>query len=313
MSVFVFVIGILLVGGAVALGAYASHYGEKAKKGLIALLATIGLGVIIISQSFVIVPTGSAGVRVSFGQVDTAPVFQGVNWKLPFVQSIETISTKQHDATFATDYGFSAESKEKITVTITNVTVTYAINAEMVPWLVANVADKDLVSADIVSAGLKEATQQLTVDQVTRREVLQPLAVERIQKALDAKYGADVIYVRAVVINNVAYDEAYEQAISDRARAQEAQAQQAIINQTNIDQATAEAEAARIRAQGEADALEIAAAAQAEANRLIAESITPEMIEWRWIEAIGEWRPYVIGGDALPMVQLPEGMTAPTE
>lgn len=67
--------------------------------------------------------------------------------------------------------------------------------------------------------------------------------------------------------------------------------------------ATIEAERKRIAAEGEAEAILIAAEAEAEANRLISESLTPELIEKMQIE---QWNGDVpmVQGDATPIIDL---------
>ena len=80
--------------------------------------------------------------------------------------------------------------------------------------------------------------------------------------------------IKEIIINNMDFDESYNEAIAKKSQAIQEQQEQAIRNQTSIDQAKAEAEAERQRAQGQADAELIQAQAKAEANRIISESIT---------------------------------------
>ena len=55
----------------------------------------------------------------------------------------------------------------------------------------------------------------------------------------------------------------------------------------------------------------ITAEAEAEANKKIAESLTPELIELKRIdvemkqaESLGNWRPSVVGGNSVPMLDI---------
>jgi len=56
---------------------------------------------------------------------------------------------------------------------------------------------------------------------------------------------------------------------------------------------------ALLRAEAEAEKLRIAAQAQAEANRLIQESLTPELIDLKKVEAWDGKLPNVVGSDTL--------------
>lgn len=79
---------------------------------------------------------------------------------------------------------------------------------------------------------------------------------------------------------------------------------QARQRQNEIETARAEAEKERARAQGAADAILIEARAQAEANRILSESLTPEVLQ---STALSKWDgvlPRMTGDGAIPMVNV---------
>ena len=260
--------------------------------------AVLGLICIIGGNCFTVVPTGYTGVRTTFGLIDQESCMPGFNFVTPFVQNISLVNNKQQDIRF-TDKIWS-ETKEQTVVYMENVTVTYQIVPESSAWIYANVENwvQELVDIDIVSSALKSASRGLAADVVTDRAVIEPAAREQLQTALDDKYGENRVIIKEIIINNMDFDESYNEAIAKKSQAIQEQQEQAIRNQTSIDQAKAEAEAERQRAQGQADAELIQAQAKAEANRIISESIT-EATQRQ--DAINKWNGelprYAGGGD----------------
>lgn len=222
----------------------------------------------------------------------------GFNLVAPFAQNISLVNNKQQDIRFSEQIW--SETKEQTVVYMENVTVTYQIVPESSAWIYANVENwvEELVDIDIVSSALKSASRELTADVVTDRGVIEVAARERLQNALDDKYGENRVIIKAVIINNMDFDESYNQAIAKKSEAIQQQQEQAILNQTDIDKAKAEAEAERQRAQGAADAELIQAEAKAEANRIISESISDATQRQ---DAIDKWNgelpKYTGGGD----------------
>lgn len=318
LNLIIIVLGLLAAAGGVALSVKAKANGEKAR-GFTKALVAVGLLVAVFGGSFVIIPTGYTGVRSVFGQVDQTPMSPGFNWIIPIVQNVERVNNKQQDIQIATadkegpNYIWG-ESKDKVQVYMADVTITYQISPDRAAWIHANVSDykNNLVSHDLVASALKNATKQLTTYDVTTRSAVEPLAAENVQRMIDEKYGEGTILIVKVVINDMNFEDTYNEAVEQKNIAMQRQEQQAIENQTNIDKANAEAESARIAAEGRAVAAIAEAEGIAEANRLVAESLTPEILQQGYIDAIGQWRPYVIGGDgAYPTFTLPTPEAAP--
>mgnify|MGYP002510072485 CR=1 FL=1 len=262
------------------------------------VFATLGLACVVGGNCFTVVPTGYTGVRTTFGLIDQESCMPGFNFVTPFVQNISLVNNKQQDIRF-TDKIWS-ETKEQTVVYMENVTVTYQIVPESSAWIYANVENwvEELVDIDIVSSALKSAARALSADIVTDRSVIEAEAERLLQAALDGKYGENRVTVKGVIINNMDFDESYNQAIAQKSQAIQEQQEQAIRNQTNIDKARAEAEAERERAQGLADAELIQAEAKAKANEIISNSIT-EATQRQ--DAIDKWNGelprYAGGGD----------------
>lgn len=260
---------------------------------VVAVLAAI----IVIGNSFAIIPTGYTGVRVTFGQISNAVVPNGINFKIPFVQEIQKVNNKQQDITFPNT--ISAETAERNEVFFSGVTVTYQINSSKSSWIYANVSDykNNLVSENLVASALKGTSKSLTPTDVTNRNLLEPLVKENIQKSLDEKYGSEVVKINKVVVTNATFDDEYNNKIAQKQQAQMAYETQQIENKTAVEKAEADAAVKLRNAQAEADALKVQAEAEAEANKLLEESLTPNVLKNATIEKWDGQLPKVQGAE----------------
>lgn len=315
MNFIVFIIGLALLAYAIlSTASKMAHYGRavryaeatdapkpaKPKVARKTLIALIGLAIMLVAFSFTIVPTGYTGVRTTFGLIDQEACKPGFNVVVPFVQNISLVNNKQQDLTFPDRV--NGESKEQVVTWMENVQVVYRVNPEYSAWIFANVENwvQDLVDSEVVASAMREATRQLSVNVVTDRGIIEPIAKEMLQQGLNEKYGENMVEVKTVIINNMGFDDDYDAAIAEKSRAVQEQQKKAIQNQTAIDEAKAKAESARAIAQGNADAARIEAEGKAEANRILVESITNQtqlqdiIAKWN-----GELPKYTGAGDGL--------------
>lgn len=277
--------------------------------GRIVATAILALFLIItIFSSFTIIPSGYTGVRTTFGQIDDSVVQNGFALKIPFVQHIQKVNNKQQEITFKDKIW--GESSERTVVFMENVVVTYRINPEYSAWLYANVTDykQNALPQTLVASAMKASMVSLEAANVTNRSKIEPVAVQNLQEAIDKKYGdVRVITIVNVNINNMDYEDSYNNAIAAKQVAQLEYERRQIENQMAINTANAEAEQKRIAAQAEADKQVIAAEAearailavaeaQADANKKIADSLTDSLIEYQKIQTWDGKLPTVTGG-----------------
>lgn len=290
------------------------------KKSVIGTIASVVLGaaIALFGMAFVIIPSGYTGVKTTFGQIAEETLPNGFNWKTPFIESIEIVNNKQQDAGFAQkDSKIWGETSEKVPVYMADVTVTYQIDNEKSAWIYANVSDykSQLISDAMVASSLKDAAVQFTAEQVTVRSNIEPAAQKELQESLDNKYGENVVHILKVVINDIDFEDSYNEAINQKNLAAKQAEAQAIQNQIEIDKATKDAETQRIaaeaqataetaKAQGEADAIRIKAEAEAEANRKLSESLTDNVLRNKLYDKWNGELPKV-SNDSAPLVSIP--------
>lgn len=280
----------------------------KKRKALSAALCILGVILLVVAQSFTIVPTGYTGVRTTFGQIDKNVVQAGINFKIPFVQSIDLVNNKQQDIDFnEEDIGkIGAESSERTSLYMENIVVTYSISSEKSAWIYANVSnyEDNLVSPRLVASALKSASKQLNSTDVTNRAILEPLAEKTVQESLDEKYGSNVVTINKIVINNIVFDEDYDKAIAEKQNAQLAYEKQQIANKQAVEKAQADAEVKKKEAEAEAEAVLIKAEAEAKANKKINDSLSDKVIEYNKVDKWNGELPYV-SGSSTPVISLP--------
>ncbi len=265
--------------------------------GFIVLIAAVVLAVFIAFCSATVVPTGYTGVRSTFGKIDEKPVGEGLQWHTPFIQSIRLVCNKQTDQEYRDKIW--SETSNRTAVYYEGTIVTTSISADKSAWLVANVADyKNAVTSGMVQSAIKSASKGFEDVDATNRSMIEPKALEYLQKAIDEKYGEGVITVNRVVITNADFDDDYNNAIAAKQRAKLNAETQEIENQKNVAKAEADKKVAMTLAEGQAEAKKIEAQGQAEANRLLQESITPNILEDKKLEKWDGKLPVYVVGDS---------------
>ena len=146
--------GIILIVAGIVIPMIIKSRGSESKKGLRSVLIILGAVVLLGGQCFAIIPTGYSGVRSTFGQISNQSVPQGINFKIPFIQSIDLVNNKQQDVTVPAQVW--GESSEKVPVYASDIVVTFQISASKSAWIYANVTNTaELVSQSIVASAIQ--------------------------------------------------------------------------------------------------------------------------------------------------------------
>ena len=295
--------------------AYNDTHNKQKKFTAVPILIITGLVLIVLGNSFTIIPTGYTGVRTTFGQVSESVADKGFHWKKPFIEKIVLVNNKQQDITI--DSKIWGETEEKTPVYATDVVITYQINETASAWLYSNVTNhKNLIDNKLVASALKSAMVELDVETVTNRSYVEPLLVDKLQMAVNEKYGENVIIIKNTVINNMDFEESYNQAIAEKSIASQNRQRQAIENETAvakaeadkqvaIAKAEADAETRRIAAEAEAEAILTKANAEAEANHKLSDSLTDNIIKNKTVEKWDGSLP-IVNGDNTPIISIGE-------
>jgi len=126
-----------------------------------------------------------------------------------------------------------------------------------------------------------------------------------MQAALE-RYG---IIVEDVYLADISFSPEYTQAIEQKQVAQQAvEREREVLNQKRI-----QADQAEAQAKGEASAEVARAQGAAQANRLLTESITPELIEYQKVQKWDGKVPIYQGGDASVLLPGPSSSQSQTQ
>lgn len=269
-------------------------------------LTIAGLAVMLLVNSIAIVPTGYTGVKTAFGQISQDGMPQGLNFKMPFVQSVHLVNNKRQRKVYSGKIW--GETTEKVQVFGENIYYVYQIAPERSAWLKANIAGDtdDLITGIDLSTALKAAMGTFPAATVTKRELIEPLAAENLNELLATKYGKGTVNVIMIEIDQMDFEDSYNQALAEKAIAAKKQEEQAIKNQTDIEKAEAdkkiaiaaaegEAEANRIRAKANAEARLIQVEAETKANQMINESTTDTVLRNKFYNVWNGQLPSVMG------------------
>lgn len=240
------------------------------------------------------VHTGYVGVVYSAKGVEQQTISQGWHFMSPLKHVSEFPITQQRVvfSNAPSDYGAKEHADWHIdapanggTIAI-NLTVNYNFLPEHVVELYTKFGGMDgeslmesKIQNDII-AYVKEVTPQFSVMQIYSddRAGVNTAITNYLNEKLTAEYG---INVSSALIVDAQPDDTLMQKI----RAKEQAKQDAEIAELNKQTALAQAETDKVRAQTEADVKMIEAQAEADANKVLSESITPELIQMKEAEA----------------------------
>ena len=240
------------------------------------------------------VHTGYVGVVYSAKGVEQQTISQGWHFMSPLKHVSEFPITQQRVvfSNAPSDYGAKEHADWHIdapanggTIAI-NLTVNYNFLPEHVIELYTKFGGMDgeslmesKIQNDII-AYVKEVTPQFSVMQIYSddRAGVNTAITNYLNEKLTAEYG---INVSSALIVDAQPDDTLMQKI----RAKEQAKQDAEIAELNKQTALAQAETDKVKAQTEADVKMIEAQAEADANKVLSESITPELIQMKEAEA----------------------------
>lgn len=251
----------------------------------------VAVGAVICTER---VHTGYVGVVYSAKGVEQQTISQGWHFMSPLKHVSEFPITQQRVvfSNAPSDYGTKEHADWHIdapanggTIAI-NLTVNYNFLPEHVVELYTKFGGMDgeslmesKIQNDII-AYVKEVTPQFSVMQIYSddRAGVNTAITNYLNEKLTAEYG---INVSSALIVDAQPDDTLMQKI----RAKEQAKQDAEIAELNKQTALAQAETDKVKAQTEADVKMIEAQAEADANKVLSESITPELIQMKEAEA----------------------------
>ncbi len=269
------------------------------------LVGLLGL-LLILGGCIASVPTGHTGVVTTFGSVEDYTYEAGIHFKSPVPRVI-----CMDNRTQKSDLELTAFSSD-----IQEVSVRFSMNYQISKENAQNIyktigtAYYETVVAPRIQETVKTVFAKYTAENlISSRSVLS----EQITQILSDRLAEYNIVVVSTSVENIDFSDAF----TDAVEAKQVAEQNKLRAQTEQQQATLEAEAAAkrtiIAAEAEAEVTKIEAEVaqyagekEAEKNKKLAESLTPELIEYYYTQRWnGELPEFVSGADSgtLPILK----------
>ena len=271
----------------------------------------IGVLIIVISiiaGSFATIPAGHRGVVIRFSAVTGTILNEGLQMKLPFIDSVIKMSVQ----TEKYETGAASASRD-----LQDVNTTIALNWRLDPSMAAEVYRTlglefiDRIAAPAVQETIKQVTAKyIAEDLILKRETVK----DEIQENLSNRLLQRGIITETVSITEFRFSSTFVAAIEAKVAAEQAVWESRNkLERVKVEAEQREAEAkgeaaARIaKAEGEAEYIRIVTDAQVAANKAIAESLTPQVLQYILLDRLGEDIKVIVipSGQGLDLV-LPE-------
>ncbi len=257
---------------------------------LIVIGAVVIVVLIILGGAFVQIGPGERGVLMTFGAVQPGVLDPGLHLKVPFMQSVARMNVQVQN---------SQSTETAASRDLQDVSTTVATNWHILPgdaeWVYQQIGTESQLMDKVIRPAISNAIKAVTAhynaeDLIVERDQVRNQIETQIRKALVPFR----VVVDAVNITDFHFSRQFAAAIEEKQVAQ----QRAL-------QAQYELQKAKVVAQQKI----VEATAQSAAQKLLRETLTPELIQQ---QAIAKWNgrlPEVVGGrGVLPMIG---NLTAP--
>ena len=271
--------------------------GKKLGRRLLLVLlaaALVALG----SASFTIIEEGYIGVKYQFGKIVDDSLSAGLNFKVPFVQTIRQVDVREQM------YQMDANAYTKDTQTVEGIQtkLNYVYDRGELSNIIRNVGinnvESKLLIPQMQSIVKNEIGQYKAEDLVQNRTTVQESIEDKLRESL-VQSG---IIVVSFAIENLDFEDGFEEAI----RAKVVAEQEALKMQNKTKEKEELARQMVIEAQAEAESQKIRADAEAYAIEAIQKQLqqSPEYIELQRVQKWDGKYPQVMGNSVNPFVAL---------
>ncbi|MGD0236213.1 MAG: prohibitin family protein [Syntrophorhabdales bacterium] len=244
--------------------------------------------------TFVVIPAGHRGVVLLWGGVEKRIMGEGLNFKMPFAESVIKVDVKVQPHPFKE---IDASSKEYQMVKMTGM-----MNFHIDPSYVNDLYQK--VGLDFADKVIDPAFNDFVKEVVPTYPIGEILPKrEEIRKRAMTKLGDNLsryhIMVDDIYFASIRFSPEYEGAIEAKQVAQQqVETQKQVLAQREV-----EAEQKVATAKGEAESILVVAKGQAKANEALSRSISPILVQYKGVEKWNGILPQVSGG-AVPFIDL---------
>ena len=298
------------------LGAAAAGRGGGARKAVLAIGIVIGV-LMLASSSVSYISPGHVGIVIhrAGGGVDKTALGPGLHGRNPvFTQIVEyptfmqtMVLTRGSTEGSSNNDEINVNSQEGQPLSV-DVSMSFELDATRVPQLYQTFrTDIATIQHGYVKQTIRQALQEVIGGEQIA-DIIGPKkaeAVGRAQALIASRLAPYGIEVKQFTLNELRAPETVMSAINTKNVMQ----QQALTAQNELQKNTFQAQGDSIKAVGRAKAILAEAQAQAQANELLAKSISGSLVQYEMAKKWNGVMPQVSGA-AMPMIQMP-GATKP--
>jgi regulator of protease activity HflC (stomatin/prohibitin superfamily) len=247
------------------------------------------------ANTAVIVDAGHVGVVTRFGAVTGSIFEQGLNYKIPFAESvwIADVRTQKEQV----DAAAASRDLQEVKSTIA---LNYHLDARQAAAVYRQLGPqyKTRIVDPAIQEAFKFTTAQFTAEElITQREIVK----QRAREFLRERLGTFNVLVDE--LNIVSFE--FAKSFNDAIEAKQVAAQRVQQSLNEQQRAKVEADTKVITAQGDASAVLTRAKAAAEAQSLQRQTLSDIYVQFLAVDKWDGKMPAVTGGGATPFINLP--------
>jgi len=268
----------------------------------------------LLPSTFTYINPGHVGIVIhrAGGGVDPHPLGPGVHTRVPFATGIEEYPVFLKTVVLTRSSGEGSASNDEINVNSVegqplslDVSLSFELDPAQTPKLYSTFrTDIDQITHGFVKQAIRQSLQEV-VGTEPIADIIGPKKAEATNRAralISQRLQPYGFEVKQFTINELRAPAAVMEAINQKNVMQ----QQALTAQNELQKNTFQAQGDSIKAAGRAKAIMAEAEAQARANQLLSQSITPNLVQYELTKKWNGQMPQVTGG-ATPLLQLPTG------
>jgi regulator of protease activity HflC (stomatin/prohibitin superfamily) len=265
-----------------------------------------------IPTMFVYINPGNVGIVIHKlgGGVDRTPLSQGLHFRNPLTTGIEEYPVYMQTLVLTRGTADGSAGNDEINVNSVegqpvslDVSLSFELDASKTPALYTTFrADIEHIQHGYVKQSIRQALQEVLGSEPIA-DMLGPKKAEvvaRTQQLIASRLAPYGFVVKQFTINEIRAPAEVMAAINTKNVMQ----QQALTAQNELQKNMYNAQGDSIRASGRAMAILAEAQAQAQANQLLSQSVTPTLVQYEMAKKWNGQMPQVSGG-ATPLIQMP--------
>ena len=242
---------------------------NRTKKKIVLCFIICFVVLITLFNSFQIIKSGEVGLKVRFGKIVNTSLNEGLNLKIPYIESIVKVNIKVQKSELNVE-----SSTKDMQVINTTIAVNYRVDSKEATKLYRTVGSsyEEIVLQPAIKESIKSAIAKYNAEEITtKRAEVSSSCLELLQEKVK-KYG---IIVEDFNLTDFKFSDEYTKAIEDKQVAEQ-----------NLEKAKLEAETKIVEAE-----------ATKKANDLLKQSLTDELVTKQFIEKWDGHLPTTYAGD----------------